>query len=692
MRARTCGRSRVVFLAALFCVALAQGRLQGQSPAALPGNWQSLGPADFVQAVAPFYDLDAETLFYKTIDDDAVRTQAASLIATINYSQVQVDLPTLNIIHLLATPKLTFMDQTRIKSQLLARNDNWTGQPYSIFHAKWDLMRRVGLGDSRRMQEGTRWAQAGGQLSSVPPQDVPEAYLYFASTPPQVIAGSFSVHWSGQITAPNSGAYTISISPINVNSQDPRNPVQLAMTVNLGGNVILTANATQWTGASAPISLTSGQPVTLAVDWSAQVGQVMPNRALHAVLSWQGPGVNGSVVPQSALMLPDGSAAGLQATYNWTDVAGNAHTLSRTEPNIDVAWTSRPVWLLPDLSAQVQAGAAMLQTVTSSTYVNQYINQTPPVEMHQLHAVFQDPDATGQILSSAQRNILLSLIQSQPTLVDPVSPNEIATFYGAYRIGNSDACLQTFGTWAGRHANIVCGLAAVSQFDAINRDAYRRMGVYLSLQQPGQAAQLQSQFLQTPDGRCCLPAAYTLAYCYLAANQLPAWISLLNSHLGDSTLTGDLRVNWLLARAQAQEISHSKGLKYLGSSVSSRLAEGMPFVTQASGAAQSAGVKLRTALELAARLVSLGQFDAATNTLQPLVSSAPAVQQGLLTTWLNQIAALKVAQASSAANQSPAALQSYLETLRQRRDHAAAQGNTAEVNRYNAIINALTSQ
>ena len=97
-------------------------------------------------------------------------------------------------------------------------------------------------------------------------------------------------------------------------------------------------------------------------------------------------------------------------------------------------------------------------------------------------------------------------------------------------------------------------------------------------------------------------------------------------------------------------------------------------------------------LELAARLVALGQFDAATNTLQPLMSSASAAQQNLLTTWLNQIAGLKAVQASSAANRKrgrPAGLSRDAATATR---SAAAQGNTAEVNRYNAIINALTSQ
>ncbi len=370
MCARFVARCGLLWLATLLLAPVSwTSRSEAQQPAPLPSNWQSLGVSDFVTAVSPYYDLDAETLFYPTIDDGAVRRQAATLIANVDYSGSQYDLPTLNILHLLANPKLSARQQTRITNGVLARQDNWTGQPFSVFNAKWNLMFRLKLSDLSRIQEGTRWAQAGGQLSAVPPQNLPEAYLYFATTPPQSISGSYSVRWQGQVTAPQSGAYTFSISPINVNSQDSLSPVQLTVTVNVGGSVVLTANSTQWTKASSPVTLTAGQAVSLVVNWSAQVGQQMPNRALHALLLWQGPGVSQSIVPPSALTLPDGSAVGLQTTYTWTNSSGQQQTLTRTEPNIDAAWTSRPVWLLPDVSLQTQAGALLLQTVTSSTYL-----------------------------------------------------------------------------------------------------------------------------------------------------------------------------------------------------------------------------------------------------------------------------------------------------------------------------------
>lgn len=296
------------------------------------------------------------------------------------------------------------------------------------------------------------------------------------------------------------------------------------------------------------------------------------------------------------------------------------------------------------------------------------------------------------MLNSSQRGALLNLIQSQPTLLDVVDPRRFAAFYGAYRLGNPDGALQLAGLWATRHADIVCAMPTGGSFDTDCRAAYRRLALFVTQQMPEQAGQLQSQFLVTPDGRCCLPVAYTLALSYLSQNNLAQWARYLNSQLQNSTLTGDLRVNWLLARAFVQEIRQSQPNVSLDSEVYYRVTDSSAFIAQAIQSAQSPAVKVRASLESAGRLMATGQFDAATAMLNPLMNSVPADQQAILTTWLNQIAALQAAQANAATNQTAAAQQAYLTTLRQRRDQASAQGDTLSVNRYNAIINALTSQ
>ena len=343
-----------VAILSLLVVNLSVPAVEAQPPT-LPTNWQSLGPADFVNAMAPFYNPVQDKLV-GNFDQSQLQTYAATLMSQVNVANTTLSYQVVDALHWIGTPALSADQQQQIRQALLSRTDNWQGQPYSELRGKLRMMRRVMIPTPTRIQEGARWAQAGGQLSAVLPQDIPEAYLYFATAPLQPIFGSFSVHWQGQVTAPQTGNYTFSVSPINVNSPDAQNPLQVTATLSVGGNVVLTADAAQWNRSSTPISLTAGQPVALTLDWSAQVGKRIPNRALHAFLYWSGPGLANSIVPQSVLSLSDGSAPGLQATYTWSNSNGQ-QTLTRTEPNIDVLWTSGPVWLQADPSVQTQAGS-----------------------------------------------------------------------------------------------------------------------------------------------------------------------------------------------------------------------------------------------------------------------------------------------------------------------------------------------
>jgi hypothetical protein len=678
------------FVAAWVGIASQMPPIQAQQPPTLPDNWQNLAAPDFANAVAPFFDLDAEILV-ATVDEVAVRTQAVTQIGKIDFSNTALDYTTLNTLHVLSNALLRESDQTRIRNGLLARQDNWAGRPYGDLAAKRSLMRRLKVSPELIMQEGQRWVRAGGQLSSVPPADLPEASLYFAATMPQRVTGSLGIHWRGQVATPQSGAYTFSISPINLNTQDQRTPTPVAITVSIAGNVVLTANASQWTRSSTPVNLTAGQPVPLAIDYTTQIASDSPRRNLHALLYWQGPGVANSIVPPTSLTLPDGSAPGLQATYNWTDNSGQQKTLTRTEPNLDITWV-RDVWLVPNMQGLTQAGGTLLQTVTSPDYVSQFANQTVPARVRQLYPVFQDPaqmeQATGTLLTSIQRKTILDLLQSQPSLLNPVDVNSFLVFYGTYRIGNPDEALQVFGTWATQHANIGCEIPSGPVFDESNREAYRWMAIYASQQMPEQLSQLQSQFLVTPDGHCCLPIAYTLAYAYLGQNKIANWATDLDNRLLDSSITGEFRVNWLLARALVEEIRQAPPSLQMDGGLYTRPMDGKSFVDQASQAAQSPAVKVRVALEAAGRLTCTQQFDAATSALTQVQSVAPADQQPVIAAWLMRIANT---QAYAASSQSPAAQKAYLDTLTQRRDQAAAQGNSAAVDRYNTLINAATA-
>jgi hypothetical protein len=89
--------------------------------------------------------------------------------------------------------------------------------------------------------------------------------------------------------------------------------------------------------------------------------------------------------------------------------------------------------------------------------------------------------------------------------------------------------------------------------------------------------------------------AYTLAYGFLGKGKLTDWIAFLDAKLADPTVVGDLRVNWLIARAHAEEIKNCPADVY--GFATARAMDGKSFLNQAMQAAQSPAAKLRVASE-----------------------------------------------------------------------------------------------
>jgi hypothetical protein len=249
-----------------------------------------------------------------------------------------------------------------------------------------------------------------------------------------------------------------------------------------------------------------------------------------------------------------------------------------------------------------------------------------------------------------------------------------------------DQALAAVSQWAGQQADLSSAFTIDAVFEADTRDGFRLLAYLATQELPGLAMQLQLQksSLQLPDGRCCLPVADILAVSYLAQGELAHWIAWLDGRLADTALTGDLRVNWLLARSFAEEIRLST--PNFDFPVFSRPLDGRGFLDEAYREAQSPANKLRVLKEIAARLAWSQQYSAARMLLQRASSALPSAQQATLASWQQQIAALMAAAAEAQQKQAAGAQQAYIHSLSQRRDQAAARGNTAAVSHYTALL------
>ena len=463
------------------------------------------------------------------------------------------------------------VDKTR--AAVSGRQDNWAGQPFPEILAKVMMLRRLNAPQAQLLQEAQHWVAAGGTLQQIPQESLVYDVARQMFGTPNVVTSSFSVAWSGQLNAPQSGDYTFSISPINVNAAYKRQPIGVQVTISMAGQVLLqsipgdsgtasfpsyqpSAPPPDWTSQTQPVTLTAGQPVSIQVTLSANALSDLPPGNLHAMLYWQGPGIATSLVPASSFTLSDSSGPGLQTTYSWTS-QGQPQALNRTDPMIDFAWTNPAILLAQNPAPANQVANQMWQALTSQSYLATLIG--PPA---QLHPFFKAANDASVGLTSAQRQAFLDLVLQNPSLLDPVDVPTTVHFYQAFRIGGPDKALQVFGTWAARHADYASDFSDSRYFDGDSRFALAEMAAFVTLQLPAQASVLQNQYLQLPDGRCALPVAYVLSYSYLSQGKQADWTAFLDAKLGDPTVTGDLRVNWLLARSHIQELLRNPSKHY----------------------------------------------------------------------------------------------------------------------------------
>jgi hypothetical protein len=570
------------------------------------------------------------------------------------------------------------------------------------------LMRRLQVPDPASVVQGRNWVLAGGTADQVPQTDLTLDFVRQMFADFKVVNGSFTATWVGQINVPQTGDYTFSISPIDVNMGFSSPSASVSMTVSLAGQPIISARppaapdprallmtqaaftpTSNWVTQSNAVTLTAGTPVTIQVVVSALASQTLPDGLLHAVLFWQGPGIATSVVPASAFSQGQNGTPGLQATYAWT-VNGQLQTLTRTDPMIDFSWTNSAILLAQDPTSANQSADSMWQALTSSDFLTSYTSATPV----KLHPFLREPEEVSCGLSSARRAAFLDLLALNPALLDAMDAAHAVEFYQAFRLGTPDKALNVFGAWAARQPDLTCALALDRYSDRNTQTALAGMAVLTTQQLPSQAATLEQQFLQLADGRCSLPVAYVLAYSYLGRRQLSNWTATLDAKLADQTVTGDPRVNWLLARAKVEEFNGAPTTQYpFGAPyASSSLMAGQTYLYQAVNAAQTASVKVRAAKEIAARLTSTGALQGATDFLTQLAASLPDDQKAIVATWQQTINGYVSGQAQASQAQLALANKGFLKTLTARRDRAASQGDTNAVNLYNALITAASNQ
>ncbi len=205
---------------------------------------------------------------------------------------------------------------------------------------------------------------------------------------------------------------------------------------------------------------------------------------------------------------------------------------------------------------------------------------------------------------------------------------------------------------------------------------------------------LEEDYLELPDGGCCcLPVAYIVAEGYLGEERIAEWIQKLDTRLAENSLSGDRRVNWLIARAYAEEIRSSRGGRYFLLSTRTVCWPAASGWKRRCSLPRASRFVCGPTRELATRLAAEGHFDQARGLLVGIgnrVSQDAAA--AAVTAWRQEIDRMEMAFRQQRDEAMARSDSLYIENLRARHKRAMDASDTESARRYEQLITAAGAE
>jgi hypothetical protein len=488
---------------------------------------------------------------------------------------------------------------------------------------------------------------------------------------------SFSAVWTGFLTPPRTGNYVFSTSPINTNSPFGTATVRHSIAATVSGKKVIDAgpatrdasrpspaeprqaaaksNREIWKWKGDPIELQANQPVPIRVAVEYESSEPSVGNSPSAILLWEGPGMDRRPVASNFLRPPAGHGNGLRAEYRFGE--NQREPLIQPSPTIEYAWRTPSDVAPQNLELVLIVTQRLWQLCTDQDYIAECTAGRVN------HPYFQD-DSGIVYLSVAQRRQFLQLLQKSQELLGRATDQQIVHVYRNCRFGAEDEALHVLGEWMQIHTDITPHITL--DFTATNRQSYFELAHYVARQLSDHYRLLQQNYLETADGKCCLPTAYTLSYCYFLNGRLSEWVEYLDEILDSPEVAGDRRVNWLVARAQVEEIRDS--------AVRPQLMAGSGWLDEASLVADTRTVKLRLVKERITRLAAQQDWREAEMELAAATDSPRS--------WRDQLTQVRREAKSAALEDATNVRRSYLSVLKKRLQKAANRGDSVAEARY----------
>jgi len=299
-----------------------------------------------------------------------------------------------------------------------------------------------------------------------------------------------------------------------------------------------------------------------------------------------------------------------------------------------------------------------------------------------MHEYFKDI-SNLELLTSRQRAEFVNEVLTRPGLLKKATGGQVCELYFAARLGALDAALEMLGKWCQLHPDGETILG--TPHSPYQHGWYREITIGIVWQYAPHHEMLEEQYLEMPDGGCSLPVACVFAHAYKVQDRYDEWIEKLDGRLADKSITGDQRVNWLLARAYAEEMLEAQPKRRFAPNI--RPLAGKGWIETACLVAQTEPVRRRAYKELMVRWLAEGQFGSAREVVATAESRLTSPESTeALTAWTAEIDRLVEEERLRQEARKIRVEQDYLRSLEERRRRAESRGNQEAVGRLTEMI------
>jgi len=660
----------------------------GQPPniEAVKKAWVALSAQGFVAAVPKALEEQATDAATRKAFEDAAHAEAARRLVSTDIAATG-SYAVLNTLVAWGKDLLSEEQRTALRAAVAKRSEKPADLGYEEMTAKVALEQALGFdaGDIKKLIQ--EWLVGRDRAKEA--ESSLEWCCAMLAQSPAAANRSLSVHWSGSIRPPRDGQYTFSASLLRIDLDAQALSARAAMTVSIDGKVVLDTSSGNPIGQPVALSADKDSAIEVAFRHQHSEDAINYRQPAVAMLYWEGPDLTRQLVPTSALSPSPGGAPapahGLRGDYEYLKPDGQKIASTRVDPQIDFLWT------YGDTFGHQDNDASDLWQLVVRELVARY--QTDESRRAFAATLKKDPGSplwawqrTVELMNSQQRSEVLKAYQNDPQVMQALSLFTMSRLFLLFRAGAEPETIDLAGQWMQSH-NPVEPVFTVEPF-LDNRAQFYNFGDALAFVYPAGRKQFEDKYLALPDGRCCLGVAYCLAYAYAYVNDLDTWTGKLDARLADKQLAGDQRVDWLLARAQAEELRGDSGARWIY--FPERYEAGWGWLDEASLAAASEPVALRVFREKLARTVNMNWRLRLPDLVQDAERRFTAAEsKAALKEW--KASADEVARAFDAmpAARAQEALAAHKSELTRRMQMAADRKDQSSVERYQKLINRL---